>query len=156
MIRYALCCKAGHQFEAWFRSSSDYDRQSVDKLVTCPVCSTVDVEKTLMAPNVVSERRADPVEAPGQAMIEAAKPVAADLIPPELREMVEKVRELKAKLTENSENVGKGFAEEARKIHYGEAPARAVHGEATPDDARALVEEGIEILALPTLPDEFN
>ena len=163
MIRYSLHCSAGHGFEAWFRSSDDYSQQAARKLVHCPVCGSDRVEKSLMAPNVVTARQAEnrpaEVAAPDvtpSTAVEVVTPPPMDAVPPEMREMVAKLREIKAKLTENSENVGTGFAEEARKIHYGEAPARAVHGEATLDDAKALIEEGIDILPLPPLPEEFN
>jgi hypothetical protein len=162
VIHYSLHCASGHDFEAWFRSSDDYGQQAAGKLVHCPVCASDQVEKSLMAPTIVTARTSQgrPPEAiadttPSTA-VEVATPPPLDAMPPEMHDMVARLRELKARLIENSEHVGTGFAEEARKIHYGEAPARPVHGEATLDDARALIEEGIDILPLPPLPEEFN
>lgn len=148
MIRYSLLCSEGHEFEGWFRSSEDFDVQASGGLCACPQCGSTSVAKALMKPNVAtSEARAVPVAAEGT-------PPAA--IPPEARAFIEKLKEIKAALLDGSEDVGKRFAEEARRIHFGEAPARSVHGEATEADARALVEDGIDILPLPILPGERN
>jgi len=149
MIRYSLVCSNAHEFEGWFRSSEDFDAQSSAGLCACPECGSTSVAKALMRPNVAtSETR-------------AVVPVAAQdkqhvAIPPEAREFLEKLKEIKAALLDGSEDVGKRFAEEARRIHFGEAPARAVHGEATEEDARSLIEDGIDILPLPVLPGERN
>lgn len=156
MIHYSLACDQAHPFEAWFRSSADFDRQAEAGLLSCPHCGSGKVAKALMAPAVrLQPTRTEPV--PAALPVPATEtPVPAALVPPEARAFVEKLRELKAKLLEGSENVGGKFADEARKIHYGEAPARAVHGEATPEQARELIEEGVGILPLPVLPDERN
>lgn len=158
MIRYALVCSAAHDFDGWFRSSEDFDAQKARGLVDCPVCGSSAVEKALMAPAVrTRDGAAAPVAPPAVPAAAAALPaVPAALPPPEAAEMIARLRELKAKLTAGSENVGDRFAEEARRIHYGETEARAVHGQASPDEARALVEEGVPILPLPILPDERN
>lgn len=165
MIRYRLVCSNAHDFEAWFRSSEDFEAQARGGLLACPQCGAREVTKALMAPSVVSGRR-EPVvvEAPsatpansGEAAPEAATlalPLAA--LSPEGQAMLAELKALKAKLIEGSEDVGNRFAEEARRIHFGEAPKRSVHGEATREDAEALIEEGIEIMALPVLPDERN
>jgi hypothetical protein len=153
MIRYSLICSDGHEFEAWFRSSGDFDDQSRRGLLTCPQCGSASVAKALMAPQVVlreTPRPALPAPAPPAPAMPAA------LIPPEAAELIGKLREFKAKLLENSENVGARFADEARKIHYGEAPERAVYGQASIEEARELVDEGIGIMPLPVLPDERN
>lgn len=153
MIRYTLSCDNAHSFEAWFRSSADFDAQAARGLLSCPQCGSEKVGKALMAPNVVvrdGPAARVPVPAP------PVPPVPAAMLPPEAQEMVAKLRELKAKLVENSENVGERFADEARKIHYGESPARPVHGQASLEDARALLDEGVEILPLPVLPEERN
>ncbi|WP_370676688.1 DUF1178 family protein [Pleomorphomonas sp. PLEO] len=153
MIRYSLVCSNGHEFEGWFRSSDDFDTQSSAGLCACPECASTSVAKALMRPNVATSetRAAVPVAVEGGAQ---EKQLVA--VPPEAREFLEKLKEIKAALLDGSENVGKRFAEEARRIHFGEAPIRAVHGEATEEDARALVEEGIDILPLPVLPGERN
>lgn len=162
MIRYDLVCSAPHAFDGWFRSSADFDAQSARGLVTCPVCGSAEVGKALMAPAVRTRGTAvAPVSdleaaATVAAKVETPPPVPVGLFPPEAAEMLAKLREIKQKLTANSENVGDRFPEEARKIHYGDAPERPVHGQATPDEARALIEEGVEIMPLPILPDERN
>jgi hypothetical protein len=158
MIRYALSCSKGHPFEAWFRSAEDFDRQQEGGLLACPSCGDTSVAKALMAPAVVSRGEA-------QAVIPDAQPETAPLpvaapgpvpLPPEAEAMIARLRELKAKLLENSEDVGRGFAEEARRIHFGEAPLRAVHGQASQEDAASLIEEGVEIMQLPVLPEDRN
>ncbi|HUG60277.1 MAG TPA: DUF1178 family protein [Methylomirabilota bacterium] len=158
MIRYALSCSHGHRFEAWFRSAADFDGQEDRGLLSCPTCGDVAVSKALMAPSVTT-RAAGAEVAPGPEAPSA--PTAVATVPPatttpEVAAMIAKLREIKAALLEKSENVGSRFADEARRIHYGEAPARPVHGEASNEDARALIEEGVEILPLPILPEERN
>ena len=152
MIRYALTCSDGHAFEAWFRSAEDFDRQQERGMLSCPTCGDGRVSKALMAPAVVSR----PAAAEAEAMPVAALPPPQAPVPPQMQEAIRRLRELKAQLLANAEDVGKGFAEEARRIHYGEAPARAVHGQASADEARALLEEGVGILPLPVLPEERN
>ena len=153
MIRYSLVCADAHPFEGWFRSSDDFDHQAERGLVVCPHCGDTRVSKALMAPRVVtSENKAAPRPAetqPGEQL-----PVAA--VSAEAREMLTRLKALKAKLIEGSEDVGARFVEEARRMHFGETPARPVHGQASAEEARALVEEGIDILALPVLPGERN
>lgn len=146
MIRYALACDNGHDFDSWFRSSDDYAAQAKRGLIACPVCHSPRVEKQIMAPQVARTDREEAPAAPG--------PVA--LIDEAAQEMRRKIAELRAHLDANSENVGARFAEEARKIHYGEREARTIHGRASGEDAKALIEEGIPFLPLPPLPDERN
>jgi hypothetical protein len=153
MIRYALTCSAEHRFEAWFRSADDFDRQDARGLLSCPACGDTAVRKALMAPAVATRPEPESAKA-GPA--DAAPPMPAALAAPQVAEIAETLRALKAKLLENSEDVGTRFAEEARRIHYGEAPTRTVHGRASGEEARALVEEGVGILPLPVLPDERN
>lgn len=147
MIRYALTCDGEHSFEGWFRDSAAFDMQKNAGEVACPVCGSVSVEKALMAP-AVSTRRPE-----ATVPVAAANPAMPD---PKLSEMVEAVRRLKQHIAETSEYVGERFPEEARKMHYEEAGARAIHGEASLEEARALLEEGVSILPLPTLPEEHN
>lgn len=161
MIRFSLVCDKAHGFDAWFRFAADFDTQSARGLLSCPHCGSSAVAKGLMAPQVrTSESREQtrlPVPQPAaDAPAEAPSALPAALMTPEGREILGRLKELKAKLIENSENVGPKFAEEARRIHYGEAPERPVHGQATAEEARALVEEGVGILPLPVLPDEQN
>jgi len=160
MIRYTLACEKGHAFESWFASADAYDKQAKRKLVTCPHCGSAKVEKAIMAPRLsTSKKRGAPIEAtagetpPPPAPAQAA-PVA--MISPQERELRAKLKELREHLTKNAENVGAKFPEQARKMHYGEVEHRSIYGEATPDDAKALAEEGIEFHPLPVLPDERN
>ena len=142
MIRYDLICDAGHDFDAWFSGSADFDSQRKRGFLSCPVCGSVHVSKTLMAPSVTTGRQKEAI----QSLVtgEAQKLAMA------------KLREAVATIRANAEDVGARFPEEARKIHYGEAEQRGIVGEAKPDEALALLEEGIEIAALPVLPDETN
>jgi hypothetical protein len=159
MIRYALACDKGHQFESWFADSAAYDKQAKRKLVTCPHCGSAKVDKAIMAPRVsTSKKRA-------KAAIEAPAPVAAEntpenshvaMISPQEQEFRTKLKELREHLTKNSDNVGTKFPEEARKMHYGEIEHRSIYGEATPQDAKEMLDEGIEFHPIPALPDERN
>lgn len=150
MIRYRLRCAEGHELEAWFRSSADFDAQSARGLVVCTTCGSTAVEKAIMAPSVA--KRAEPLPAPVPKPPEPSVPVAAG-IPPEMLEALRKIREhVKA----NAENVGDRFPEEARRIHYEEAEPRGIYGAATPAEARELLEEGIEVHPLPLLPEDGN
>jgi hypothetical protein len=155
MIRYALICERRHEFESWFQNSAAYDKQVARGLVTCPVCGAAKVEKAIMAPRLAGARKRDAGVAPGPAAApEAASPVA--MISPQEHELRAKLKELREHLTKNADNVGKKFPEEARKMHYGEIEHRSIYGEATPEDAKELHDEGIEFHPLPALPDERN
>jgi hypothetical protein len=158
MIRYALVCERQHEFESWFQSSSAYDKQAKRGLVACPVCGSTKVEKAIMAPRLShGERAIDVPNAPASAGPPASPgtaPVA--MMSPQERELRAKLRELREHLTKNAENVGRRFPEEARKMHYGEIEHRSIYGEASPQEARELQEEGIEFHPLPVLPDERN
>jgi len=165
MILYNLVCAKGHEFESWFAGSAAYDRQAKRGLVECPVCGSAKVEKALMTPRLARTRKsthaASETPAPTvasepalPAAPEAPAPVA--VISPQERELRTKLRELREHLVKNAENVGQRFPEEARKMHYGEKEHRSIYGTASPDDAKALHEEGIEFAPLPVLPDERN
>ena len=162
MIRYALVCDKSHDFESWFQSSDAYDKQAKRGLVSCPICGSEKVEKALMAPRLKRTDRGgtQPVEqsAPGQAEARpaAAEPQPVAIMSPQEREFRAKLKELREHLTQNADYVGKKFSEEARRMHYGEIDHRSIYGEATPDDAKSLHEEGIEFHPLPILPDERN
>ena len=147
MIHYDLICDQGHAFDGWFRNSAAYDEQAGKGLVTCTHCGSSNVEKQLMAPGipVKSNRKAD---AP-------AKVVSAP-VDPRLAVMMQMVREMRRHVEENAEYVGDKFADEARKIHYAEAEKRGIYGEASPDEAKELIEEGIEVHLLPRLPEDGN
>lgn len=157
MIRYTLACERKHEFEIWFNSSADYDRQIRRGLVGCPVCNSTKVDKAVMAPAIRSSarRRAEPLEIAEKPSAPAETgPVA--MLSPQETEFRAKLRELHEHLTKNAVNVGKDFPDEARKIHYGEAEQRSIYGEASPEEAKKLREEGIEFQPLPPLPDEKN
>jgi hypothetical protein len=159
MIRYALNCEHGHTFESWFASSAAYDKQAKRALVACPVCDSTKVEKAIMAPRLGRADAADPPPTKLPApMPPAPGPVqgpVAVMSPPE-RELRKKLKELREHITKNADYVGPRFPEQARKIHYGEIEHRSIYGEASPDEAKELHEEGIEFHPLPILPDEFN
>jgi hypothetical protein len=159
VIRYALVCDRGHDFESWFANSAAFDKQVKRKLVTCPVCDSPKVEKAIMAPRLARKDKSTSVPESIEAPVPASAPEAPTtpvMISPQEREFRAKLKELRQHLTANSDNVGKKFPEEARKMHYGEVEHRSIYGEATPDDAKALHEEGIEFHPLPVLPDERN
>lgn len=142
MIRYSLSCEKAHEFEGWFAGSADFDQQVERGLVSCPVCNSLQVTKALMAPSVSTARKQDEMRT--LAMDTAQKAVLA------------KVKETLAEIRANTEDVGERFPEEARKIHYGEVDQRGIIGQATLQEAKALVEEGIDIAPLPIIPDDVN
>jgi hypothetical protein len=158
MIRYTLVCDSGHDFESWFPSSGAYDEQAARGLVSCPICDSHRVSKALMAPAVArtdkpksgGETLPVPAETPTPAPADATIPVIAE---PErrLRALLNAVRE---HVTRNADNVGTQFPDEARAMHYGDTPTRAIYGEASLDEARALIEEGIDVAPLPPAPDD--
>jgi hypothetical protein len=161
MIRYALLCEKGHAFESWFQDSAAYDKQAKRGLVSCPHCGSAKVGKAIMAPRLAGSRNgAAPIETPSEAPMAAPEkpqekaPVA--MISPQEQELRAKLKELRNQLTQNADHVGAKFPEEARKMHYGETEHRSIYGEASPEDAKALAEEGIEFHPLPVLPDERN
>lgn len=142
MIRYSLSCDNAHEFEGWFSESADFDRQVASGFLTCPVCNSAAISKLLMAPSVSTARKKDEMQT---VAMDAAR-----------KEAMAKLKEAVDAIKANAEDVGAKFPEEARKIHYGEADARGIIGKATRDEAQALVEEGIEIAAIPVLPDDIN
>jgi hypothetical protein len=162
MIRYALRCGKGHTFESWFQDSSAYDSQRKRKLVACPTCESTDIEKALMAPQLPRKSNAK-AAAPHAAATEAppvpAPVAAADAVPlvsAQELELRSKLKELRDHIISKADNVGDRFPTEARKMHYGDIEHRPIYGEATLDEARSLIEEGIEVAPLPVLPDDRN
>ena len=168
MIRYSLACERGHDFESWFANSAAYDKQAKRGLVACPICGSTKVDKAIMAPRLArTDKPIDMPETPSapppatpatpapQALVpQAPAPVA--MISPQERELRTKLKELRDHLTKNAENVGRKFPEQARKMHYGEIEHRSIYGEASPQEAKELHEEGVEFHPLPILPDERN
>jgi hypothetical protein len=161
MIRYALICKQGHQFESWFQDSAAFDKQAKRGLVTCPQCGSAKVEKAIMAPRLsaTTKKERTAIQAPAATAepspVQAA-PAPVAMISPQEQEFRAKLKELRDHLTKNADNVGAKFPEEARKMHYGEIDHRSIYGVATPEEATELSEEGIEFHPLPPLPDERN
>jgi hypothetical protein len=142
MIKYALQCENGHAFEGWFRNSDAFDAQSGSGDLACPRCGSAKVGKAVMAPRLGKGGRTERQTASEKAVtVSAAAPAQAKLR--------EKLRELRRMVEANCEDVGTAFAEEARKIHYGEAEARGIYGEASREEAEALGEEGIAVAKLP-------
>ena len=162
MIRYALVCEKGHEFESWFQDSTAYDKQVKRGLVTCPQCSSAKVEKGIMAPRLstTAKKQRAPLEAPATPPAEPvatpATPAPVAMISPQEQEFRSKLKELRDHLTKNADNVGAKFPEEARKMHYGEIEHRSIYGVASPEEAKELSEEGVEFHPLPVLPDERN
>lgn len=153
MILYRLRCSKGHEFESWFKDSKTYERQEKKSLVGCAVCGDAKVARAIMAPRIGKKGKAAAVEAPApapQPTPEQQQMAAlARKMPKELREALLKVR---AEVEKNCEHVGDKFADEARKIHYGESDKRGIYGETTDEEAEALAEEGIEFGRLPWIP----
>lgn len=163
MIRYALLCARDHAFEAWFRDSHAFDLQSEAGQVACPACGAAEVRKAVMAPAVrrSAEKRpglpAPPPEAPVAAPVPTPSPADPAPIADEgFARMRAAVREIHAKLKRDAVDVGPAFPEQARAIHEGDAPPRAIYGTATDDEVRGLVEDGVGIMPIPALPDDRN
>lgn len=161
MIRYALVCERKHNFEIWFNNSADYDKQRKRGLVSCPTCDSTKVEKAIMAPAIGrgGRKRSEPIETPAPTTTEAPSTPPSEnvaMMSPQEKEIRTKLKELRDHLIRNADNVGKKFSEEARKMHYGETEHRSIYGEASPQEAKELHDEGIEFHPLPILPDERN
>jgi hypothetical protein len=158
MMKYALVCERKHGFEIWFSDSADYDKQRKRGLVTCPVCHSKKVEKAIMAPALGkgARKRSAPVPAEASAVVPETAPEQVAMMSPQEQEFRAKLKELRDHLVRNADNVGRKFPEEARKMHYGEIEHRSIYGEASPQEAKELHDEGIEFHPLPVLPDERN
>jgi hypothetical protein len=157
MIHYQLQCDRGHGFDGWFKDSASFDHQAGEGLIACPSCNSLAVSRALMAPALGGTARhgreqpakptppapALPVEPPSQGAI------SASAMPDQLRALLQRMR---AEVEKTCDDVGGDFAEEARRIHYGEAESRGIFGETTPSEAEALTEEGIAFGVLPWLP----
>ncbi len=144
MIKYALGCAEGHEFESWFPDSAAYERQRKRGLVACPECGSTAVDKAIMAPAVVGAERAA-IEAPAETLLDDKRR--------EARHMVARLRQ---EIEANTDDVGVKFPEVARAMHAGDEPERAIRGRASPAEARALIEEGVGVLPMPALADEMN
>lgn len=156
MIRYNLRCEKGHAFESWFQSSGAYDSQVKRKLVNCPNCGSAKVEKAIMAPRIVGKSKNSPAPMDTPTPDAGSEATAPLMMAPQEAELRAKLKELRDHVTKNADNVGQSFPTEARKMHYGDIEHRPIYGEATPDEARSLIDEGIEVTPLPVLPGDRN
>jgi len=162
MIRYSLRCERDHTFESWFQDSSAYESQVRRKLVSCPVCDSVKVEKAIMAPRIVGKKGREPTvpqlesAAPPAPAETPAAAASTPLVMAQERELRAKLKELRDHIVKNADNVGERFPNEARAMHYGDKEHRPIYGEASPDEAKALVDEGIDVSPLPVLPEDRN
>ena len=141
MIRFSLHCDKAHEFEGWFRDNADFDTQSKRGFVECPVCASKKVEKSLMAPAVSTARNRETMALAANA---------------EQKRLMSELKALSEKMKENSDYVGDKFAQEARKIHFGESEARGIYGEANLDEVKSLAEDGVPFLPIPVLPEDRN
>lgn len=159
MIKFALRCDRGHGFESWFRDGAAYEALAAQGNLICADCGSSAVTKAVMAPSIVTARAVAtvPSEAPAPPVAPAAPSARTPvMMGPEERSLRDMVRSLHRKIAETSENVGGAFPEEARRIHEGDAPQRAIHGQATGEQVKALLEDGVPLLPIPPLPDERN
>jgi len=138
MIQYSLKCENDHGFDSWFASADAYDKLADNGMVSCAVCGSTKVSKAIMAPRV---RTTKGKEAP-----------AAPTLPTEKSGAEQAMAEMRAQVEQNSEYVGTNFATEARSMHLGDAPERAIYGEAKPEEAKSLIEDGIPVTPLPFMP----
>ncbi|TNE67526.1 MAG: DUF1178 family protein [Alphaproteobacteria bacterium] len=148
MIVFDLKCPHDHRFEAWFRSSAAYEEQCVSGAVECPYCGSIEISKAPMAPNVAAKGNTKPEprrDTPKSVMHSTGDARLAEMAG-EVQAIMERMR---AHVEENCDYVGNRFADEARKIHYGETEERGIYGETTSEETRALMEEGIDVLPLP-------
>lgn len=136
MISYSLKCDNDHTFDSWFASADAFDKLSGADMVTCNICGSTKVQKAIMAPRVSTGKAAEttPLMAPDDHTARA-------------------IQEMRKKIEANSDYVGKNFAAEARKIHLGDAPERSIYGEAKPEEAKSLIEDGINVVPLPFMPN---
>ena len=177
MIKYQLVCQQHHEFEGWFKDSAAYDEQAANGLLCCPLCDSDQVKRALMTPNLVSPKQRKPVTPSASDHLPAAElaaSVPAPSAPPRAghatapgpspvmqAEQVQafgaalaELRQLRQKIVKDCRDVGDNFAEEARKIHYGEAEAEGIYGQATQEERESLKDEGIEIFDMPWVPSD--
>ena len=148
MIHYQLRCGADHAFDGWFKSSDAFDRQAANGLVTCPECGDTRVQRALMAPAVA--KRSLTIDAGSNAPVAQSAPEKAAVALPD--KLIAALQRLRSEIERNSDYVGGGFAQEARKIHNGETERRSIYGESTDAEAEALAEDGIAFARIPWVP----
>ena len=145
MILYSLKCGAAHDFDSWFRSSDAFDAMKSASQIACPICGNTEILKTLMAPAIRPARKTD-------ARSVSTDPVPSGPLSKPASLVEEAFAAMRRRVEENSDYVGLNFAAEARRMHDGATPARAIYGEAKPEDARKLLEDGVPVAPLPFMP----
>jgi hypothetical protein len=182
MIKYQLVCDQKHEFEGWFQGSAAFDEQAANGLLRCPLCDSDQVKRALMTPNLASPKRrksTDPSACDSAPRVDptVSAPAAPAPVPPSLPPAVQtagqgraavmpseqvqafgaalaELRQLRRNIIKDCRDVGDNFAEEARKIHYGEADAEGIYGQASREEREALKDEGIEIFDMPWVPSD--
>lgn len=159
MIHYQLRCAEDHEFDGWFKDSASFDAQAARGLLECPQCGDTGVARALMAPAVPRKRSAEPTPPPAKAAEPEVPSLPVPAAPgrvaasgPVPAQVVALLQRLRSEVEKNCDYVGDSFADEARRIHRGESEKRGIYGEATPDQAESLAEEGIEISRVPWVP----
>ncbi|MEP5938940.1 MAG: DUF1178 family protein [Erythrobacter sp.] len=158
MIVYDLSCDDGHQFEGWFGSSGDFADQKERGLLSCPQCGSAMVEKAVMAPAVSAKGNTRPEASPNQAP-QMPQPVSNEPMPAEVQKALNALAKAQEKALKQSTWVGDKFAEKSREMHYGESDEKPIHGQASAEEAKDLIDEGIAVAPLPfpiASPDELN
>ncbi|MEP2942515.1 MAG: DUF1178 family protein [Hyphomicrobiales bacterium] len=168
MIKYTLKCSNGHVFDGWFSNSVAFDEQKDMGLVSCPSCGETEIKKTLMAPSITGTKtQGNSTEQPDAIDLDTPIPRDSELLPTTIPEplvhgdetmqaVVEKMRELRSWVEANTENVGDKFADKARKMHFGEEDRHGIIGKATFEEAQELIDDGVDFLPLPALPEDNN
>jgi hypothetical protein len=141
VINYALICNNEHKFEAWFKNAQAYEEQAARRVLICPVCDSHDVQKQMMAPSIARA---------------GTEKVSLSIGHPEHRQLRDALRALRRKVESEADYVGDKFAEEARKIHFKEVDPRGIYGEATREETAALLEDGVDFMPLPNIPEDAN
>ena len=168
MIKYQLICDQNHEFEGWFQASAAFDAQAESGLLRCPLCDSDQVKRALMTPNLASPKRRKAIEPPlADPAPKPADPAPANPTPPQqlappikseqaqaFGAALAELRQLQRKITKDCRDVGDNFAEEARKIHYGEAEVEGIYGRTTHEEREALEDEGIDVFDMPWLPPD--
>jgi hypothetical protein len=153
MIRYTLKCDNGHQFDSWFQSGDAFEKLIANRMTECVVCGSFEVSKALMAPRLTSREHEKTVAPPTPPKTDSAVAPAQPMSLSQPDSPLERaVARLRAEVEKNSDYVGSRFAQEARRMHEGTAPTRAIHGEARLEEARALAEDGVPVIPLPFTP----
>lgn len=151
MIRYSLKCADAHPFDSWFQSADAFDKLATGGMLSCPQCGSTDVHKAIMAPRIGPSHKSADADQANTATL--PDPVETHALTAPASPAETALKDLKRKIQEHSEYVGQDFAREARKIHDGDAPERSIYGEAKPEEARKLIEDGVPVAPLPFMPN---